>query len=118
MTGIFDERVTTPKERVGLREAALANLHAKRRFRGNLLKALILVPVLVAIWAIAEYSNAGGWPTGFATGRRNRDWDPWIMYPLVAIGAYLAISGWLAYRRRPITEADVDREMERLAGRG
>ena len=97
------------------RDAALASLRAKRKFQANLLKALVLVPVLVGIWAITEYHNAGGWPTAFATGRRNRDWDPWIIYPLVAIGAYLGVSGWLAYQRRPITEVDIDREMERLS---
>jgi hypothetical protein len=100
-----------------LRDAALSSLAAKRRFRANLLKAAVLVPVLVVIWAITEYHNAGGWPTAFATGRRNHDWDPWIIYPLIAVVAYLAISAWLAYGRAPLTDADVEREMERLAGR-
>jgi H+/Cl- antiporter ClcA len=105
-----------PQDHDAIRDAALASLRAKRTFQAHLLKALVLVPVLVAIWAITEYHNAGGWPTAFATGRRNRDWDPWIIYPLVAVGAYLGVSGWLAYRRRPITERDIDREMERLSG--
>jgi hypothetical protein len=100
-----------------LREAAVASLRAKRKFQANALKAVVLVPVLVAIWAITEYQNAGGWPTGLATGRRNHDWDPWIIYPLVAIAVFLVVSAWLAYGRRPISDADVDREMSRLEGR-
>ncbi len=100
-----------------LREAALESLKRKRKFQANLLKALVLGPILIVIWAVTEYNNAGGWPTGFATGRRNRDWDPWIIYPLVAVTAYLGVSGWLAYGRSPLTEADLDREMTRLAGR-
>ena len=99
-----------------LREAALASLETKKRFQGHALKAAVLVPVLVAVWAVTEYQNAGGWPTGLATGRRNHDWDPWIIYPLIAIAVYLAVSGWMAYRARPITDADVEREMERLSG--
>jgi len=116
MTDVLDSHASPPDDCAATRDAAVASLQAKRKFRANVLKAVVLVPVLVAIWAITEYNNAGGWPTGFATGRRDRDWDPWIVYPLVAIGAYLGVSGWLAYRRRPITEAEVDREMERLAG--
>ena len=113
---MFDEPFEETRRAGSLREAALASLSAKRRFQSHLVKAAVMVPVLVAVWATTEYHNAGGWPTAFATGRRNHDWDPWIIYPLIAIGVYLAVTAWLTYGRPPLTEADVEREMRRLAG--
>ena len=84
------EQSTVPGDEA-LREAALESLREKRRFHGRLLKALVPLPIVIAVWAVTEYQNAGGWPTGFATGRRNQDWDPWIIYPLIAIGVYAGI---------------------------
>jgi hypothetical protein len=69
---------------------------------------------LVLVWAVTEYHNAHGWPTGFRTGRLNHDWDPWIIYPLIAGTLALATHGWAAFGREPATEREIVAEMERL----
>jgi hypothetical protein len=63
---------------------------------------------------VTEYRNAGGWPTGFRTGRQNHDWDPWIVYPLTAGSVLLAADAWHTFRRGPISELEIRRETARL----
>ena len=43
-------------------------------------------------------------------------WNDWIIYPLIGIGLCVAIDAWKTYRRKPITEAEIRREMDRLTG--
>ena len=71
---------------------------------------------LIIVWATTEYHNAGGWPTGFRTGRQNHDWDPWIMYALFAGTLAVVVHAWVAFGRRPLTEADIRREAGRIEG--
>jgi hypothetical protein len=44
----------------------------------------------------------------------NHDWDPWIVYPLIAGTVGLALHAWAAFGRRPVTDAEIALEMERL----
>ncbi len=97
-----------------IRETALRQLERKRRFRAHLVFTLVLIPLLAVVWATTEYQNAGGWPTALRTGRRNHDWDPWIVYPLIVSAVALTVHAVLTYGSGPITEADVEREAERL----
>jgi 2TM domain len=100
-----------------LRGQALDRIRRRRNFWTHAVIHTILCVVLILIWATSEYNNAGGWPTGFRTGRENRDWDPWIIYPLIALNLILAAHAWIAFGRRPPTEADVRREIERIERR-
>lgn len=100
-----------------IRSVALDRIRRRRNFRVHLIGHVILCLVLIVIWATSEYGNAGGWPTGFRTGRENRDWDPWIIYPLIALHVFLALHAWVAFGRGPVTEAEIQREIERVAGR-
>lgn len=100
-----------------LRSAALDRIRRRRNFWTHAVANTILCLFLILIWATSEYNNAGGWPTGFRTGRENRDWDPWIIYPLIVLNLILAGHAWIAFRRRPPTEAEVSREIERLERR-
>jgi hypothetical protein len=71
--------------------------------------------VLATIWAITEYHNAGGWPAhGFSQSSGIHDvWNIWIIYPAIA-WAFLTIAVGLGiYLRRPISESQIKREIER-----
>ena len=68
------------------------------------------------MWAISEYHNAGGWPSdGFSQSSgiahvRNI----WIIYPVLGLGLILALEAWNTYGRKPVSESEVRREMDRL----
>lgn len=72
----------------------------------------------MVIWAIAEYHNAGGWPSdGFSQSSGTAHvWNIWIIYPILVLAVLLGIDGWKTFGRRPISEHEVQREMERLSG--
>ena len=71
--------------------------------------------ILVLIWALTEYHNAGGWPThGFSQSSGIHDvWNFWIIYPLAGLGLILAGHAWFVYGNKPITEREIEREIER-----
>jgi hypothetical protein len=99
------------------RGQALRQIERRRRFRVSCVVASMGMALLVAIWATAEYHNAGGWPTeGFGQSSGTHDvWNIWIIYPLIAWAFGTAAHAWLVYRHKPVTESEIIREMERQA---
>ena len=95
---------------------ACDRIRRRRNFVTHLIAHVAGSVFLILVWATTEYHNAGGWPTGFRTGRQNHDWDPWIMYPLIAGTLAVAIHAWVAFGRRPLTEGDIRREVSRIEG--
>jgi hypothetical protein len=73
---------------------------------------------LVAIWAITEYNNAGGWPTkGFSQSSSiPHEWNSWIIYPVLGIALLLALDAWKTFAHKPVSEDQIRREMDRLSG--
>ena len=101
-----------------VREQAVKQIERKRRFQMRAFGAAVLAVFLVVVWAVSEYNNAGGWPTnGFSNSSSiPHVWNDWIIYPLIGIGLCVAIDAWNTYRRKPITEAEIKREVDRLTG--
>jgi len=97
-----------------VRALARDRIRHRRNFVTHAVAHVVGSVFLTLVWATTEYHNAGGWPTGFRTGRQNHDWDPWIMYPLIAGTLALAVHWWVAFNRRPVTEAEITREVARL----
>jgi hypothetical protein len=83
-----------------LRHEALASLKKKEAFRSHLYTYLGVNALLIVIWA--------------ATGA---DFF-WPIFPIAGWGIAVAGQAWDAYRRKPITEDDVQAEAERLRARG
>jgi len=79
-----------------MREQALTRIKKRRDFGGH---AVAYVVVNAAVWIIWAVTGAG-YP-----------WPAWVSGAW-AIG--LVLNAWEVYGRRPITEADVRREIERL----
>ena len=77
------------------RRAAIRRLRARRGFRQHLVLYAAVNGFLVLRWAIAD----GTPPTFWA-------WQ-------VVWGILLALHGWRVYGQRPITEAEIQREMEK-----
>lgn len=84
-----------------LRDQAIHQLRRKRAFERDAVAYVVVNAVLIAIWY-------------FASGR-GYFWPAWV---LLGWGILLALHAWNAYGhgRRPITEADITRETERLRG--
>ena len=114
---VVDSSPGTASEQ-GVREFAVKQIVRKRRFRMRAFGAAAVSVVLVIIWAITEYNNAGGWPTsGFSQSSGiPHEWNSWIIYPVVALALGVAIDAWRTYRGKPITESEIRREMDRLTG--
>lgn len=100
------------------RQEAIKQIERKRRYWISTGLGALGMILLAVIWAIAEYHNAGGWPTqGFSqsSGIPNV-WNYWIIYPAIA-WLFLTVAGGLAvHLHKPISENQINREIERQAG--
>ena len=87
-------------------------------FASKVVSSFIGMIILVLIWAIAEYHNAGGWPThGFSQSSGIHDvWNFWIIYPIIGWVLILAARAWSVYGNKPISESEIKREIERQSG--
>jgi hypothetical protein len=82
-----------------LREHAVARLKKQRDFKIHAVMFVAVNALLIGIWAATN-------PDGFF----------WPIFPLLGWGIGLAANAWDAYGRKPITEEQIQREMERLGG--
>jgi hypothetical protein len=97
------------------RDQAIKQLERKRKFHAEAIGWTIAMVVLVAIWAMSEYHNAGGWPSeGFSQSSSiHHVWNYWIIYPFIAYVLFLGLRGWSVYGHKPTSEADIRHEMDR-----
>jgi hypothetical protein len=104
-----------PREDEALRKLALRHLENIRKFKLYFVTYVIAMVVLTPVWIITQYETAGGWPDHLSSrSRYPGDWDPWLIW-VGLIGAFLVgLAGLRAYALRGETEADIEREMERL----
>jgi H+/Cl- antiporter ClcA len=99
-------------------ERAIKQIERRRRFWLSAAVSTVGMIILAVIWATTEYHSAGGWPTGGfsqSSGIPNV-WNYWIIYPFGAWVLLTAAGGLSVYRRKPITESQIKREIERQAG--
>lgn len=86
----------TPDE---LRRIARGRIEAQRGFVPHLLAYLLVNAALIVIWFTVGH-------VGFF----------WPVIPLVLWGVGLGMHAWGAYFSKPVTDADVQQEVERLQG--
>ncbi|HUC25680.1 MAG TPA: 2TM domain-containing protein [Streptosporangiaceae bacterium] len=100
------------------RQQAIRQIERRSRFWIRAATGTLLMVVVAVIWAFAEYHNAGGWPTkGFSqsSGIPNV-WNYWIIYPAIAWVLLTGADALRVFWRKPITEAEIEREIDRQAG--
>jgi hypothetical protein len=100
------------------RQEAIRQIERRRRFWFRATAGTVGMLVLAVIWAIAEYNNAGGWPTnGFSQSSGISDvWNYWIIYPAIVWMLATAADAWWVFGHKPISEDQINHEMERQAG--
>jgi 2TM domain len=87
--------VTETREQAA-RDRAVTQLKKRRDFYGHLLVYVLVNTFLVVIWAVVDAH-------GFF----------WPVFPIVGWGIGVVMNAWDVYWRPPITEDDVQREIER-----
>ncbi len=100
------------------RQQAIKQIERRHRFWISAAMSTLLMVILVFIWAMAEYHNAGGWPTqGFSQSSGTPNvWNYWIIYPAIAWVLFLAADALHVFRNKPISETEIKHEIERQAG--
>jgi hypothetical protein len=104
-----------PKQDEALRKLAVQHLERVRKFKRYLWGYVLAMLVLTPIWVVTQYQIQDGWPKHLSTRSRYAgDWDPWIIWVALIGAVIVAIAGYRAYVERGDTEADIEREIERL----
>lgn len=98
---------TAPVDRADaeLRDAAVANLKRKRTFVQDAVGYVTVNGVLWLVWLLTDRSMDGSMP-----------WPAWVSVIwgfLLAVDAWRAFGNWPRSLHRPISEADVGRELNR-----
>jgi fatty acid desaturase len=78
-----------------LREQAKSQLEAKRGFWNFAVVYVVVNALLVVIWAVSD----GGY-----------FWPIWV---IGGMGIALALNAWKVFGQKPITESDIQQEMQR-----
>ena len=87
---------TTPVPQTDLRARAIRHLKKKRDLQGHVLVYVLVNSCLVMIWAI---TTAGGFF--------------WPVFPMAFWGVGLVMHTWDVFFKKPVTDADVEAELER-----
>jgi 2TM domain len=77
------------------RQEARHRLERRRKFWADLVAYLVINAFIIVIWALSDHDSF---------------WPGWV---LGGWGALLLLDAWNAFFRAPITEADIDRELDR-----
>jgi 2TM domain len=121
--------IVEPDREDTLRLLALERIYRLRRFKLHLVAFAIGIPILGGVWVLTEYYEEHTWPSRFASAPDVAGtWETWFFWVagiwliILAIHALRTYFGPPVgpigrYIRRPVTRAEVDRELERLKSR-
>ncbi len=96
------------------RVLAIRHIERVRSFRHHVAVYVVGMPLVAGIWALTEYFNADGWPQRLSDNGGQGTWNPWIFWVLVGWTIALAWHGLGTYFRKPASEQEIAREIERL----
>lgn len=87
-----------------LRAQALDRLKKRRDLNAHLLVYTLVNSAIWGIWAVIAVTSGSSWP--------------WPVFLTLFWGIGVAMNVWDVYFRRPITEQELEREIDRLLGHG
>ena len=100
-----------------LRKLARKRVEQARRLKLRVATFALGMAVLTPVWAVGEYLSAGGWPQRLSPNDNPGDWSPWIIWVALVWGFYVVLSVVAIHFQRPVSDREVERELERLAAR-
>lgn len=112
------EPVTSPAPEDQLHEWARRHVRQVRKLKLNVAAYVVGMAVLTCIWVITQWSDNGAFerldfnPEG-ATGA----WEPWILYPGLIWGLFVALDAVKVFLDRPTTEDEIERQVRRVQRR-
>ena len=118
-----NERVTSEvapeiarsREDDAIRKLAVRHLEQVRKFKLFLSVYVLSMLVLTPVWIVTQYETSPGWLEHLSSrSRYPGDWDPWIIWVALIGGFIVAVQAFRAYFGRGETEAEIEREVERL----
>ena len=96
-----------------LRAWARKHVERVRKLKRDVAVFVLGMTALTALWAVIEWQENGAFER-FSSQGNPGDWEPWIVYVALVWGFLLGLDALKTYFDRPATEADVERELERL----
>ena len=99
-----------------LRRWARQHVERVRHLKKSVAYFVLGMLVLTPIWALIQWQDNGAFER-FSTHSNPGDWEPWILYVALVWGLLVSIDAVKVYFDRPTTEAEIDREIERLVSR-
>src|SRR5579872_5076518 len=104
-----------------LRAEAVEQIRRERRFKVHLIVIAVVTPLVGLSWMLTEYYTAHTahmWPSSFADAPADRPgvWSTWFFYFAGVMLLVIAIDAYRTYAKpyfhRPVSNAEVDRELE------
>jgi hypothetical protein len=111
-----------------LRSLARERIYRIRAFKLHLATFVVGLPALTALWVLTEYFEENTWPSRFASDPDVAGtWDPWLFFVaglwfiglvIHALRTYFGppVGPIRRYIRRPVSEEEIERQVERLHG--
>lgn len=102
-----------------LRELATRQVERVHSFRLHVISFLVGVVSLGVVWVLTEYFQDNSWPSRFADADDGRTdtWNPWFFWAVGIWAIVLGVHAVKTYGRRPPTEAEIQREIDRITSR-
>jgi hypothetical protein len=107
------------REDRAVRELATRQLERVHSFKLHLISFIGGTIALGVIWMLTEYFQDSRWPSRFADADDGDPgtWNPWFFYAVVIWAIVLGVHAVKTYARRPPTEAEIQREIDRMESR-
>jgi hypothetical protein len=99
-----------------LRRFARTRLDRIRRLAFHVAAWVLGMIVLTPLWALIEWQDNGGFER-WSNNSQPGDWEPWILYVGGIWALVIAVFALQLYLDRPTTEAEIDREVQRIRSR-
>jgi hypothetical protein len=106
-------------EQAALRQLAVKHVERVHSFKLHVAAYVVLNLLIGAIWVLTEYLDEHSWPSQFADSDAAgpNTWNPWFFYVVGISTIVLAIDALKTFGHRPPTEAEIQRELDRMTSR-